>query len=47
MFPILYQNGPFILYTHDFFTMLGLLAGLSLYYYELRRRNMLEFVLSK
>src|SRR5436853_3386388 len=42
MFPILYQNGPFILYTHDFFTMLGLLAGLLLYYYELRRRDMLE-----
>ena len=43
MFPILYQNGPFVLYTHDFFTMLGLLAGLLLYYHELSRRNMLSY----
>src|SRR5689334_4210533 len=42
LFPVLYQNGPFVLYTHDFFTMLGLLAGLMLYYYELRRRDMLD-----
>lgn len=41
MFPILYQNGPFVVYTHDFFTALGLLAGLLLYYRELRRRNLL------
>lgn len=40
MFPVLYQNGPFVIYTHDVFTLLGLLAGL-LFYYELRRRNML------
>lgn len=43
MLPVLYQNGPFVLYTHDFFTMLGLLAGLLLYYYELRKRDMLGF----
>src|SRR5437016_5347273 len=43
MFPILYQNGPFVLYTHDFFTMLGLLVGLLLYYHELRRRDMLSY----
>ena len=42
MFPILYQNGPFILYTHDVFTSLGLLAGLAVYYFELQRRNMLS-----
>ena len=42
MFPVLYQNGPLILYTHDFFTMCGLLVGLALYYYELNRRNMLS-----
>jgi prolipoprotein diacylglyceryltransferase len=41
MLPILYQNGPFVLYTHDFFTSLGLLVGLLLYYHELRRRKML------
>src|SRR5262245_15116211 len=43
MFPILYQNGPFVLYTHDFFTALGLAAGLLLYYYELQRRDMLDY----
>lgn len=43
MFPVLYQNGPIVIYTHDFFTMLGLLAGLLLYYYELKRRNMLGY----
>lgn len=41
MFPVLYQNGPIVVYTHDFFTALGLLAGLLLYYYELKRRDML------
>src|SRR5262245_21719633 len=41
MYPILYQNGPFVIYTHDFFTVLGLLVGLALYYRELRKRNML------
>lgn len=43
MFPILYQNGSFVLYTHDFFTSFGLLVGLLLYYYELRRRGMLNY----
>jgi prolipoprotein diacylglyceryltransferase len=41
VFPILYQNGPLVVYTHDFFTALGLLAGLLLYYRELRRRDLL------
>ncbi len=41
MFPVLYRNGPIVIYTHDFFTAMGLLAGLLLYYYELRRRGML------
>src|SRR5438045_445506 len=43
MFPILFQLGPVTVYTHDFFTTLGLIAGLLLYYHELRRRNMLNF----
>ncbi len=43
MHPVLFRQGPFILYTHDFFTTLGLLAGLALYYYELRRRDMLSW----
>ncbi len=42
MFPVLYQNGPVVIYTHDFFTALGLLAGLIVYYIELKRRDMLE-----
>jgi prolipoprotein diacylglyceryltransferase len=42
MLPILYQNGSFIVYSHDFFTILGLLVGLALYYYELHRRHMLS-----
>ncbi len=43
MFPVLYQNGPVVIYTHDFFTTLGLVAGLLLYYYELKRRDMLSY----
>ena len=43
MHPILFRQGPFVLYTHDFFTTLGLLAGLAVYYYELRRREMLSW----
>ncbi len=43
MLPVLYQNGPFVLYTHDFFTSMGLLVGLLLYYHELRRRGMLGY----
>src|SRR5688572_12759477 len=41
MFPVLFQYGPLVVYTHDFFTTLGLLAGLLFYYWELRRRDML------
>ena len=43
MHPVLFRQGPFVLYTHDAFTTLGLLAGLALYYYELRRRGMLSW----
>ena len=43
MFPVLYRNGSVTLYTHDAFTALGLLAGLLLYYHELRKRSMLGF----
>src|SRR4051794_36759273 len=41
MLPILFDNGFIRIYTHDFFTVLGLLVGLILYYIELRRRDML------
>ncbi|MEI6044564.1 MAG: prolipoprotein diacylglyceryl transferase family protein [Chloroflexota bacterium] len=43
MFPILYQNDALVIYTHDFFTVLGLLIGLALYYYELHRREMQSY----
>jgi hypothetical protein len=41
MFGILYQNGPFVIFTHDVFTTLGLLVGLAMYYYALNKRGML------
>ncbi len=40
MLPVLFQSGPFVIYTHDAFTLLGLLVGLGLYYRELARRKM-------
>lgn len=40
MFPVLFQNDFFILYTHDFFTLLGMLVGFLMYYYELHQRQM-------
>jgi hypothetical protein len=42
MFPILAQVGPVHLYTHDFFTVAGLIAGLALYYRALRRDRILD-----
>jgi prolipoprotein diacylglyceryltransferase len=41
MLPVLYQDRSFVLYTHDVFTIVGLLAGLLLYFRELRRNGML------
>lgn len=41
MLPVLFEIGPVLIYTHDFFTVAGLLVGLALYYWELRRRKML------
>src|SRR5688572_21717574 len=43
MYPVLYENGFLRIYTHDFFTVVGMLVGLVLYYIELHRRNMLEW----
>ena len=42
MAPVLVQAGPFTLFTHDFFTVLGILAGLALYYRALRRDRVLD-----
>ena len=41
MVPILVQAGGFTLFTHDAFTILGLLAGMAIYYRELRAHRML------
>ena len=42
MAPVLAQAGPFTLYTHDVFTIAGVLAGLALYYRALRRDSVLD-----
>jgi prolipoprotein diacylglyceryltransferase len=36
------QLGPFTLYTHDFFTLIGFAAGFALYYRALRRDRVLD-----
>jgi prolipoprotein diacylglyceryltransferase len=40
--PVLLQAGPLTLYTHDFFTIAGIVAGLMLYWRALRRENVLD-----
>jgi prolipoprotein diacylglyceryltransferase len=40
--PVLFTIGPLTVYTHDFFTVLGILAGLGLYYRALRRDGVLD-----
>jgi prolipoprotein diacylglyceryltransferase len=42
MHPILWQDGPLAIQTHDVFSLLAVLVGLALYYGELRRRGWLE-----
>ncbi|MGH2380228.1 MAG: prolipoprotein diacylglyceryl transferase [Candidatus Limnocylindria bacterium] len=42
MAPILLQVGPITLYTHDFFTVAGVVAGLALYYRAMRRETVLD-----
>ena len=42
MFPLLWQNGPLVVQTHDVFSLLAVLVGLALYYRSLRRAGMLE-----
>jgi phosphatidylglycerol---prolipoprotein diacylglyceryl transferase len=41
MHPVLWRSGDLVLFTHDVFTVAGLLAGLALYYRALRRDRML------
>jgi phosphatidylglycerol:prolipoprotein diacylglycerol transferase len=40
--PVLGHIGPVPIYTHDVFTLLGLLAGFALYYRALRRDRVLD-----
>jgi phosphatidylglycerol---prolipoprotein diacylglyceryl transferase len=42
MLPVLYQADWGTIYTHDFFSVMGLLAGLAVYYVELHRRKLLS-----
>lgn len=42
MAPVVAQVGPFTLYTHDLFTVAGILAGLALYYRALGRDRVLD-----
>jgi prolipoprotein diacylglyceryltransferase len=42
VFPVLFQAGPITLYTHDFFTVAGVIAGLVLYWRALRRDGVLD-----
>ena len=42
MYPVLFHIGPLPVPTHDFFTMLGLLAGTALVVMEARRRGMAD-----
>lgn len=41
MFPVL-SIGPFVVSTHDVFSLMGIAVGLGIYYVELRRRGWLE-----
>ena len=42
MLPILFRSGPLVVGTHDFFSLLALAVGFAIYYWELRRRRLLE-----
>src|SRR5215210_1033596 len=40
--PVLWQAGPFVVQTHDLFSLLGVLVALGLYYRSLRASGMLD-----
>ena len=42
MVPVLFQSDIITIYTHDFFSTIGLLVGLAIYYFELYRNDMLS-----
>lgn len=42
MIPILWQAGPFVVQTHDTFSVLAVVVGLAMYYRSLSRAGLLE-----
>src|SRR4051812_16576692 len=42
MVPVLWQSGPFVLGTHDFFAVLAIVVGFCIYWTGLRRRGWLD-----
>jgi prolipoprotein diacylglyceryltransferase len=42
MIPILWQTGPFVVQTHDAFSVLAVIVGLGIYYRSLSRAGLLE-----
>src|SRR5919199_6397604 len=42
MLPVLFYLGPFPVGTHDFFVLLGTVAATLVYFYEARRRQMVD-----
>jgi len=42
LIPILWQSGPFVVWTHDVFSLLAIAIGFAIYYRSLRRAGMLE-----
>jgi prolipoprotein diacylglyceryltransferase len=40
--PVLFRLGPLTVFTHDFFSLLGIAAGVVLYYRALRRDRVLD-----
>jgi len=41
LYPVMYHSDFITIYTHDFFSTVGLLLGLGIYYFELHRRGLL------
>jgi prolipoprotein diacylglyceryltransferase len=42
MVPVLWQSGPFVLGTHDVFSVLAVVVGFGIYWADLRRRRWLD-----
>ena len=42
MLPVLFHVGPYPIGTHDFFVLLGVIAATLVYFYEARRRGMMN-----